>query len=55
MPLTENFKPKTKPIPTECQFGKPNTKPISYGLQKTDICTKLLKVNIYAYEGILIL
>ena len=26
-----------------------------YGLQKTDICTKFLKVNIYAYKGILIL
>ena len=32
MPLSENFKTKTKPIPTECQFGKLNTKPISCGL-----------------------
>ena len=43
MPLSENFQTKTKPIPTECQFGKPNTKPILYELQKTDICTKFLK------------
>ena len=46
MPLSENFQTKTKPIPTECQFGKPNTKPILYELQKTDICTKFLKVNV---------
>ena len=50
---SENFQTKTKPIPTECQFRKPNTKPIWYGLQKADICTKFLKVNIYAYKGIL--
>ena len=43
MPLSENFQTKTKPIPTECQFGKPNTKPILYGLQKADICTNFLK------------
>ena len=40
MPLSENFQTKTIPIPTECQFGKPNTKPILYELQKTDICAK---------------
>ena len=40
MPLSENFQTKTKQIPTECQFGKPNTKPILYELQKTDNCTK---------------
>ena len=43
MPLSENFQTKTKPIPTECQFGKPNTKPILYELQQTDICTKFFK------------
>ena len=49
MSLSENFQTKTKPIPTECQFGKPNTKPILYGLQKADICTKFLKKLIFTH------
>ena len=49
MPLSENFQTKTKPIPTECHFGKPNTKPILYGLQKTDICTKFFKKLIFMH------
>ena len=49
MPLSENFQTKTKPIPTKCKFGKPNTKPILYGLQKADICTKFLKKLIFTH------
>ena len=50
MPLSENFKTKTKPIPTKCQFGKPNTKPILYGLQKANVANGLIGVVIGIYS-----